>query len=86
LSNRAYALRAALGRAVKRQLVVRNVALLVDLPAKSGWEMQPLDEHQVHLLQRAIEGDRHDDDAHGISPALITETPQVSTRAGSGGV
>ena len=24
------------------------------------------------------------DDAHGISPALITETPQVSTRAGSG--
>ena len=26
------------------------------------------------------------DDAHGISPALITETPQVNTRAGSGGV
>jgi len=26
------------------------------------------------------------DGAHGNSPALITETPQVSTRAGSGGV
>ena len=26
------------------------------------------------------------DDDHGISPALITETPQVNTRAGSGGV
>ena len=26
------------------------------------------------------------DDAHGNSPALITETPRVSTRAGSGAV
>jgi integrase len=53
-------LRAALNRAVKRQLVVRNVALLVDLPAKSDWTMEPLDETQVRTLQRAIVGDRHE--------------------------
>jgi integrase len=53
-------LRAALNRAVKRQLIVRNVALLVDLPTKSEWKMQPLDESQVRTLQRAIVGDRHE--------------------------
>jgi len=51
-------LRAALGRALKAGYVGRNVATLVDPPAKARIERQPLSATQVGVLLAATKGDR----------------------------
>ena len=51
-------LRIALGRAVKNGRVVRNVATLVDPPAKASPQLRPLSRTQVAELRRAIAGHR----------------------------
>jgi integrase len=49
-------LRIALGRAVKLGKVHRNVATLIDPPARARRELQPLDGAQVRQLTAALEG------------------------------
>lgn len=51
-------LRIALGRALKSGLVLRNVATLVDPPAKARHELETLDVGQVGTLLASIRGDR----------------------------
>ena len=51
-------LRIALGRALKTGRVVRNVATLVDSPARADHELQPLDAEQVATFLQAVDGDR----------------------------
>ena len=51
-------LRSALGRALKWDLVGRNVAALVDAPRGRRQEMKPLDQAQARPLLVAVEGDR----------------------------
>ena len=53
-------LRAALNRAVKWQLVSRNVATLVDLPSGPRREIQPLDAQAATALLIAARGNRHE--------------------------
>lgn len=52
-------LRIALGRAAKEGKVVRNVATLVDAPARSTPEIRPLSTAQVRTFLAATAGDRH---------------------------
>ena len=51
-------LRIALGRAVRSNRIPRNVATLVDAPAKADHELQPLTVEQVATFLDAIESDR----------------------------
>jgi integrase len=51
-------LRIALGRALKSGRVVRNVAALVDPPAKADHELRPLAAEQVAAFLESVEGDR----------------------------
>ena len=51
-------LRIALGRAVKSGKVVRNVAALVDAPAKAEHNIRPLSVEQVATLLDAVQDDR----------------------------
>jgi integrase len=51
-------LRIALGRAVKSGRVTRNVATLVDPPARASTQLRPLSRVQVIDLRRAIAGHR----------------------------
>jgi integrase len=51
-------LRVALGRALKSGQVARNVAILVDAPARVDHEISPLTVDQVATFLDAIEGDR----------------------------
>jgi integrase len=51
-------LRIALGRALKQGLVVRNVATLVDPPAKATTEMHPLSADQARAFVASLAGDR----------------------------
>jgi integrase len=51
-------LRTALGYALRQGAVVRNVATLVDPPAKSRPEMQPLTRDQARAFLDGIRGDR----------------------------
>lgn len=62
----AYAvLRIALGRALKTGRVLRNVATLVDPPAKTSRELRPLTAEQVTTLRAAIAG-------HRLEPLVLT--------------
>jgi integrase len=75
-------LRIALGRAVRQQVVVRNVAALVDMPPKSGWAMQPLDVGQVRAFLASLAGDPE----RGVPPdpreALYTVAIATGARQG----
>lgn len=51
-------LRIALGRALKQGKVMRNVATLVDAPAKATPEIRPLDVAQVGTFLASVAGDR----------------------------
>ncbi|MDP9270650.1 MAG: site-specific integrase [Chloroflexota bacterium] len=51
-------LRVALGRALKSGKVLRNVAALVDPPAKAKHELRPLTLEQVAIFRHAIAGHR----------------------------
>lgn len=51
-------LRIALGRAMKLGRVHRNVATLIDPPAKARRELQPFDALQISALLQAVSGDR----------------------------
>jgi integrase len=51
-------LRIALGRAAKTGRVVRNVAALVDAPAKADHQLRPLSVEQVAAFLDAVDGDR----------------------------
>jgi integrase len=51
-------LRIALGRALKSGRVVRNVATLVDPPAKADHELRPLAAEQVAAFLESVESDR----------------------------
>ena len=47
-----------MGRAVRQQLVLRNVCQLVDVPAKSKTEMQHLTREQAQVFLASVAGDR----------------------------
>jgi integrase len=51
-------LRIALGRALRQGLVVRNVATLVDPPAKARHELRPLTAAEASAFLEAVRGDR----------------------------
>jgi integrase len=51
-------LRIALGRALKLGRVHRNVATLIDAPAKAHHELQPMSAEQARTLLASVEGDR----------------------------
>jgi integrase len=51
-------LRTALGYALRQGAVVRNVATLVDPPAKSRPEMQPMTRDEARAFMQGIHGDR----------------------------
>ncbi len=51
-------LRIALGRALKSGRVVRNVATLVDAPARASREIRPLTAEQVGTFLANVDGDR----------------------------
>ena len=51
-------LRIALGQAVKRELLPRNVSALVDPPREERKEVQPLTPDQARSLLSAVEGER----------------------------
>ena len=51
-------LRRALGRAVKHQLLIRNVAALADPPHVARTEMRPLDPAQARTFLELAQGDR----------------------------
>ena len=51
-------LRTALGQALREGKVLRNVATLVDPPAKAQHEIHPLSREQVHVFLDGVRGDR----------------------------
>ena len=53
-------LRTALTHAVKLQLVVRNVAMLVDPPAKAKRDLRPLTREEAQSLLATVEGDPYE--------------------------